>query len=139
MQHQTQDKHILISCGPSFLEAVNDLIAYWLFDCHGTVRLKQIAKGEQDMVQARVVCLRNIVCNGKRLENELQATTRSSQSFYSLSDQIRCSLMKFVPKTVVPYRLEHLTCIRLLLGISSLTNNLFRSTKPKTADGTFNG
>ena len=25
MQHQTQDKYILISCSPLFLEAVNDL------------------------------------------------------------------------------------------------------------------
>jgi hypothetical protein len=70
MQHQTQDKYILIGCGPSFLEAVNDLVTYRLFNRHGTVRPKQIAKGEQDMVQACVVGLRNIVCNGERLENE---------------------------------------------------------------------
>jgi len=70
MQHQTQDKY-LIGCSPSFLEAVNDLITYWLFNCHGTVRPKQIAKREQDMVQACVVGLHNIVCNGERLKIEL--------------------------------------------------------------------
>jgi hypothetical protein len=51
MQHQTQDKHILIGGGPPFFEAVNDLIAYGLFNCHGTLSLVQIAKGEQHMVQ----------------------------------------------------------------------------------------
>jgi hypothetical protein len=64
--------------------ATLDLIVYWLFNHHGTVSPKQIAEGEQDMIQVCVVCLCNIVCNGKRLENELQAITHC-QSLYSLS------------------------------------------------------
>jgi len=68
MQHQTQDKHILIGGSPPFFEAVNDLIAYGLFNCHGTVSLVQISKGEQNMVQASVVGLGNIVGDGERLQ-----------------------------------------------------------------------
>ena len=73
MQHQTQDKHILIGGSPPFFEAVNDLITYGLFNCHGTVSLVQIAKGEQDMVQASVVGQGNIVGDGERLKNALEA------------------------------------------------------------------
>jgi hypothetical protein len=71
MQHQTQDKNILISGGPPFFEAVNDLIAYGLFDGHGTVSLVQIAEGKQDMVQASVIGLGNVVGDGERLKNAL--------------------------------------------------------------------
>jgi hypothetical protein len=71
MQHQTQDKHIFIGRGSLFFKAVNDLIMYGLFNCHGTVSLVQIAEGEQDMVQVDVVGLGNIVGNGKKLKNAL--------------------------------------------------------------------